>query len=142
METAATKQAITIESNVNAPVQKVWDYWTQPEHITRWNTASPDWHSPRAENDVRTGGKFNIRMEAKDGSFGFDFAGVYDEVIPHKLIEYTMGDGRKVTVNFTSNGNETKVVETFEAETMNDIEMQRAGWQSILDNFRKYTETN
>src|SRR5437764_5201945 len=108
------KEQITVETTVNAPVEKAWQVWTNPEYITRWNNASEDWYTPRAENDLRTGGKFLYRMEAKDGSFGFDFGGVYDEVKPNELIVYTIGDGRKVKVTFTGNGNETKVAETFE----------------------------
>src|SRR5882757_7546064 len=101
---------ITVESTINAPVEKVWDYWNNPEHITKWCNASDDWHTPRAENDLRTGGTFSSRMEAKDGSMGFDFGGVYDEVRTHERIAYTLGDGRKVNIDFTSNGNETKLV--------------------------------
>ena len=141
METAA-KTAITIETTINAPVEKVWKFWTLPEHITKWNSASDDWHTPKAENDLRAGGKFAARMEAKDGSFGFDFGGVYDAVKTNELIEYTLGDGRKVAVNFTPSGNETKLSETFEAENTNSIEMQRGGWQAILNNFKKYVEAN
>ena len=141
METTSTT-TITVECSVKAPVEKVWKFWTAPEHITKWSNASDDWHTPFAENDLRAGGKFLSRMEAKDGSFGFDFGGVYDDVKTNELIKYTIGDGRKVSVNFTSNGNETKVVETFEAENTNSIEMQRGGWQSILDNFKKYVEAN
>ena len=141
META-NKTQITVKNTVKAPVEKVWQYWTAPEHITKWNHASDDWHSPSAENDLRTGGKFSARMEAKDGSMGFDFAGVYDEVKPHQRIAYTLGDGRKVKVDFTSNGNDTDVSETFEAEDIHSIEMQRGGWQAILDNFKKYVESN
>lgn len=137
----ANKQ-ITVQNTVNAPVEKVWDYWTNPGHITQWNQASDDWHSPRAENDLRTGGSFTTRMEAKDGSFGFDFGGIYDQVITHELIEYTMGDGRKVSIRFTKDGNGTKVVETFDAENTHSLEMQQAGWQAILDSFKKYTESN
>jgi uncharacterized protein YndB with AHSA1/START domain len=135
----ATK--VTVETTVNAPVEKVWETWSQPQHITRWCAASDDWHAPRAENDLRKGGKFSTRMEAKDGSFGFDFGGIYDEVKKNELIEYTMGDGRKVQVTFTKQGSSTKVVETFEAENTNPVEMQRGGWQAILDNFKKYTES-
>ena len=141
META-NKTQITVKNTVKGPVEKVWQYWTAPEHITKWNHASDDWHSPSAENDLRTGGKFSARMEAKDGSMGFDFAGVYDEVKPHQRIAYTLGDGRKVKVDFTSNGNDTDVSETFEAEDIHSIEMQRGGWQAILDNFKKYVESN
>ena len=136
------KTTITVKTIVNAPVEKVWKYWSSPEHITQWNNASDDWHTPRAENDLRKGGKFSARMEAKDGSLGFDFGGVYDNVQENNLIAYTMGDGRKVEIRFSENGNETKIEETFEAENQNSIEMQKAGWQAILDNFKKYTETH
>jgi uncharacterized protein YndB with AHSA1/START domain len=136
----ANKTTITVENTVKAPVEKVWEFWTKPEHITQWNHASDDWHSPWAKNDLRVGGKFEARMEAKDGSFGFEFWGIYDNIQPHETIESTMGDGRKLAVHFTKNGNETEVVETFEAEGTNPIEMQRAGWQAILDNFKKYAE--
>ena len=141
METTNTK-TITVEATVNAPVEKVWEFWTKPEHIVKWNNASDDWHTPRAENDLRVGGSFLTRMEAKDGSFGFDFGGVYDDVQENRYIEYTIGDGRKVKVDFTSEGNATKVVESFETENTHSIEMQRGGWQAILDSFKKYTEAN
>ena len=136
------KTVVTVESLINAPVEKVWQCWVEPQHITRWNCASDDWHSPRAENDVRPGGNFNIRMEAKDGSMGFDFAGTYDTVKPNESIEYTMGDGRRVQVLFSVQGNQTRVQETFDAEETHSIDMQRGGWQAILDNFKKYTENN
>ena len=139
---AATKNSITVQNTVNAPVEKVWKFWTSPEHITKWNQAVDDWHSPHAENDLRVGGKFVSRMEAKDGSVGFDFGGVYDEVKTNELISFTMGDGRKVSVKFSGSGNQTKLVETFEAENENSVELQRAGWQAILDNFKKYVESN
>ena len=135
------KNNITIETIVKAPVEKVWESWTNPNHIMQWNNASEDWHITKAENDLRVGGNFMSRIETKDGSFGFDFGGTYDEVKPNQLIEYTIGDGRKVKITFSENGNETKVVETFETENTNPIEMQRSGWQSILDNFKKYTES-
>jgi predicted 3-demethylubiquinone-9 3-methyltransferase (glyoxalase superfamily)/uncharacterized protein YndB with AHSA1/START domain len=135
------KTIITVEAIVNVPVHKVWKLWTKAEHITRWNNASDDWHTPWAENDIRSGGKFIWRMEAKDGSFGFDFGGVYDQVKPLELISYTIGDGRKVTINFSSQGYGTKITESFEAEGTNPIEMQRGGWQAILDNFKKYAES-
>jgi uncharacterized protein YndB with AHSA1/START domain len=141
METL-NKTKITVVATINAPVEKVWNFWTSPEHITKWCNASDDWHAPHAENDVRMGGKFITRMEAKDGSFGFDFGGVYDEVKTNKMIAYTIGDGRKVNVIFDSDGNKTNVTETFEAETQNSLEMQRGGWQAILDNFKKYAEKN
>ena len=137
---ATAKTIITVENTVNAPVEKVWNCWTMPEHITKWNNASDDWHTPWAKNDLREGGSFVARMEAKDGSMGFDFGGVYDAVRTNEYIEYTIGDGRKVKVTFTAQGKTTKVVESFEAENMNSIELQRGGWQAILDNFKKYTE--
>ncbi len=133
---------ITIKAIINAPVEKVWEYWSKPEHIMQWCNASPDWHVPRAQNDLQVGGTFSTRMEAKDGSFGFDFGGVYDEVKTNDLIAYTMGDGRKVRINFSTDGNTTKLFETFEAEEQNPVEMQRGGWQAILDNFKNHVETN
>jgi|SRR5687767_14914937 len=141
METAE-KTAITVEATVNAPVEKVWKYWSAPEHITRWAFASDDWHAPYADNDLRTGGKFKTTMAAKDGSFSFDFGGEYTQVETNKTIAYVMEDGRKVKVKFSGDGNETEIVETFDAETLHPVEMQRAGWQAILDNFKKYTESN
>lgn len=140
--TTSFKQKITVETSVKAPIEKVWNVWTTPEHIMQWNKASPDWHTPKAENDLRKGGKFVSRMEAKDGSFGFEFWGIYDEVDHLALISYTMGDGRKAEVSFSAEGNQTKITETFEAESENTIEMQKAGWQAILDNFKKYAESN
>jgi len=141
METLS-KKVITVESTIHAPVAKVWEYWTKPEHITIWNNASDDWHTPRAENDLRAGGSFSARMEAKDGSMGFDFGGIYDAVTPNEYIEYTLGDDRKVKITFTPMGESTRVVESFEAEDTHSIEMQQGGWQAILDNFKKYTEAN
>ena len=131
METM-TQKAITIQTTVNAPVEKVWKYWNQPEHITKWAFASDDWHAPKAENDLRVDGTFSTTMAAKDGSFSFDFGGVYTKVENHKIIEYTIGDGRKVKVEFVPEGNQTKVVETFELESQNPEEMQRGGWQANL----------
>lgn len=131
---------VTVEAVIQAPMEKVWSRWTEPEHITKWNQASEDWHAPKAENDLRAGGKFLTRMEAKDGSMGFDFEGVYDEVKLHELILYTIGDGRRVEITFADQGGATKVVETFDAEGTHPVEFQQAGWQSILDNFKKYTE--
>ncbi len=133
---------LTVESTINAPVEKVWQYWTSPEHITKWNSASEDWHTPHAENDLRPGGRYSSRMEAKDGSMGFDFWGIYDAVRDNEYIESTMGDGRKMMVSFAQSGDSTKVVENFEAESENPIELQQGGWQAILDNFKKYTEAN
>ncbi|MEK3980298.1 SRPBCC family protein [Psychrobacillus sp. FSL K6-2836] len=131
---------ITVEAIVHAPVEKVWEYWIEPDHITKWNTASDDWHTPLAENDLRAGGKFVSRMEAKDGSFGFDFGGVYDEVRAHEFISYKLEDGRKVEITFIPLENYTKVVEVFEPETTNPNEMQQEGWQAILNNFKKHAE--
>lgn len=136
------KTNITIETTVNAPAEKVWNFFNGPEHIVKWGAPSPDWHTTKAENDIRTGGSFLYRMEAKDGSFGFDFGGVYDDVKPNEAIAYTMTDGRKVNITFAPEANGVKVTETFEAETENPVDMQRAGWQAILDNFRAYTEAN
>jgi uncharacterized protein YndB with AHSA1/START domain len=136
------KTEITVSVIVNAPLQKVWQFWTLPEHIKQWNFASDDWHTPKAENDLQVGGKFLSRMEAKDGSFGFDFLGVYDEIKENELITYTMVDGRKAKIIFTNEGNATKVIETFEAENENSIELQQGGWQAILNNFKKYSEGN
>lgn len=133
--------AITIKTTVNAPVDKVWKIWSNPEHIVKWSTASEDWHTPKATNDLRPGGRFSSRMEAKDGSMGFDFWGTYDVVKLHEKIGYTLGDGRKVDIFFHSHGESTDINETFEAEEQNPEEMQRAGWQAILDNFKKYTES-
>lgn len=131
---------VTIEAIIHSPVENVWNYWTDPKHITQWNQASEDWHTPYAENDLKVGGKFVSRMEAKDGSFGFDFGGVYDEVNLNERLVYTIGDGRKVTVIFEPQGNDTKIIQVFETEDTNDIEMQQAGWQAILNNFKKHVE--
>ena len=136
------KTIITVETTVNAPVEKVWEYWAKPEHIVKWAAASDDWHTTRAENDLRVGGSFTSRMEAKDGSFGFDFGGVYDVVRKNEYMEYTLGDNRKVKVTFTANGKTTNIVESFDAESTHSVEMQQGGWQAILDNFKKYTEAN
>ena len=134
-------ETITVTATVNAPVAKVWECFTQPEHITKWNSASPDWHTPSATNDLWPGGTFTARMEARDGSMGFDFAGTYDEVVLHKRIAYTMSDGRKVIVVFAEENGATRVSETFEIERQNSPGMQRAGWQAILDNFKAHAES-
>lgn len=133
---------ITISANIAATIEQVWDYWTLPEHITKWNFASDDWHCPVAQNDLREGGRYSARMEAKDGSFGFDFEAVYDEIIPKQRIVYTMEDGRSVRTEFEDLDGTTKVTTIFEAETENPVDMQREGWQAILNNFKNYTETN
>ena len=138
----AEKTSITISTVVNAPVEKVWNFFNAPGHIVNWGSPSPDWHTTKAENDLRIGGSFLYRMEAKDGSFGFDFGGVYDDVKPNEVIMYTMGDGRKVKITFAEEANTTRVTETFDPETENPIDYQRMGWQAILDNFKIYTEAN
>lgn len=135
------KTTLKTEATLNAPVEKVWKCRTEPKHITRWNNASDDWHTPGAENDLRPGGKFLYRMEAKDGSRGFDFEGTYQEVEMHKLIAYTLADGRKVQTRFSGDGNITVVTETFEADHTHSLEMQQAGWQAIMDNFKKHVES-
>jgi len=132
---------VTVNATVNAPISKVWECWTSPNHITKWCNASPDWHTPRAENDLRVGGAFLTRMEAKDGSFGFDFGGIYSAVVVNEKIEYTIGDGRKVQILFNSSDEGVKITESFDAEKVNPVEMQQAGWQAILNNFKSYTET-
>lgn len=129
---------VTISTLVDAPIDTVWKFWTEPEHIKQWNHASDDWHTIEAENDIRVGGKFRSRMEAKDQSMGFDFEGVYEEVEVNELIQYRLEDARRVRILFTSEGDQTKVVEVFDAESMNPVEMQRQGWQAILDNFTRY----
>lgn len=138
---ANSKTVITIKTSVKAPADKVWKLWTDPVHIIKWNYASLDWHTPRAENDLRIGGKFLSRMEARDGSMGFDFSGMYEKVEPLKDLVYVLDDGRKVEVSFAENGGMTEVTESFEAEEINPIELQQLGWQSILDNFREYAES-
>lgn len=135
-------KTITVATNVNAPVQKTWEYFNNPVHVVKWNNASPEWHTPKAENNVKPGGSFNYRMEAKDGSFGFDFCGIYDAVEENKNLAYTLGDGRKVVVDFKEGNNETQVTTTFEPENENPLEMQQQGWQAILDSFKTYTESN
>lgn len=137
----AMTQSITVQAVVNAPVKKVWESWSEPRHITRWCYASDDWHAPKAQNDLRTGGKFVTTMAAKDGSVSFDFGGVYSNVKPNSVIEYAIEDGRKVKIVFEAMGDKTKVTETFEPESENSIELQRDGWQAILNNFKKYTES-
>ena len=136
------KESITIGVTIHSPVEKVWTLWTDPKHIVNWNSASDDWHTTKAENDLRPGGKFFSRMEAKDGSVGFDFTGKYNKVEQYKLITSTLDDDREVQVSFVSKGNETTITEIFEAEDENAIELQQAGWQAILDNFKKYAETS
>jgi uncharacterized protein YndB with AHSA1/START domain len=141
METKTKKTNITIQTTVNASVKKVWNAWTEPEHIIQWNNPSADWHTPRAENDLQKGGRFLCRMESRDGREGFDFTGTYDSVEEFRLIEYTMDDGRKVRVSFEAGENNTIVTESFETEQQSPVEVQRGGWQSILDSFKNYVES-
>lgn len=137
------KPQITVEVWVAVSKEQAWQYWTLPEHVMRWNFASDDWCCPRALNDLQIGGVFNYRMEAKDGSVGFDFSGTYTEVEKEKSISYVMtgADARAVSIEFEERDNGCSVRETFEAENENSLELQKMGWQSILDNFKKYTET-
>lgn len=134
------KVKVTIQAQINASPSKVWDFWTNPTHIVNWNFASDDWCCPKAENDLRVGGKYSARMEAKDKSFGFDFECTYTEVVNLKTINYTMGDGRTAHTTFEPSNNGNKVTTIFDAEGTNPVEMQKNGWQAILNNFKKYTE--
>jgi uncharacterized protein YndB with AHSA1/START domain len=136
------KQLIHIETEINVPVEKVWNHYNAPDSITKWNQASPDWHCPSSSNDLRIGGRFKNRMEAKDGSFGFDFEGEYLEVIPYQNIIYRMDDGRKVWMEFSESESKTTIRIDFEAETTNSIEMQKDGWQAILNSLKSYVEKN
>jgi uncharacterized protein YndB with AHSA1/START domain len=135
-----TPMKITVETNVNAEPGKVWDAWNSPDDIKQWNSAHEDWHTTRSTVDLREGGTFVSRMEAKDGSVGFDFGGTYTRVVPGQVIEYRMGDGREVTVEFVEGPGGVLVRETFDAESENPPELQRQGWQAILDNFGRYVE--
>lgn len=139
---ATTQESmITVKTVVNAPVAKVWEVWSKPEHITKWCQASDDWHAPAASNELRDGGKFSTTMAAKDGSASFEFGGVYTAVKKHELIEYKMGDGRKVSIRFIEKDGKTEITESFDPETENSREMQQAGWQAILESFRSYCES-
>lgn len=133
---------ITVQNTINASINKVWKFWTLPEHITKWSFASPDWHTPYAENDLREGGKFKSTMAAKDGSMSFDFEGEYTLVKTNEAIEYVMADGRKVEISFSETPDGIEIIESFDPETQNPEEMQRGGWQAILDNFKSYVEEN
>lgn len=132
---------ITVQVTINATVKKVWDYYTSPNHIIHWNFADPSWHCPSAENDMRIGGTYKARMEAKDGSFGFDFEAVYTDISEGKNFTYEFG-GRTATVQFNDLGSETEVIVSFDPENENPVDMQQAGWQAILNNFKAYTERN
>jgi uncharacterized protein YndB with AHSA1/START domain len=132
---------ITVQNNINAPIETVWECWTNPEHITKWNNASDDWHTPYAENDLRTGGRFKSTMASKDGTMSFDFEGEYTLVEQNEAIEYVMADGRKVEISFAATPSGVAVIESFDPETENSEEMQQGGWQAILNNFKKYVES-
>lgn len=134
------KTSITVRTDIKAPIYKVWNFLTLPSHIINWNFASNDWKCPWAKNDIREGGKFAWRMEAKDGSFGFDFGGQYTKVVPNKKLEYKLDDGREVKISFEEKDKHTIVTEIFEAETENPVDLQKTGWQAILNNFKKYVE--
>lgn len=134
------KKTITVETTVAVPAKRAWKAYNTPKDIMAWNNASADWHTPKAENDLKPGGTFNYRMESRDGKEGFDFSGTYNEVVPNEFLSYTIGDGREVEVSFDDDTKRTRIVVTFEAEDENPIEMQKQGWQSILDNFKKYVE--
>ncbi len=134
------KTSITIETTIHAPVEKVWELWIEPTHITKWCYAQDDWEAPYAENDVCVGGRFKTTMSAKDKSVSFDFTGIYTKVQSHEVMEYDIDDGRHVKIQFASLPDGVKVTETFDAEEINSVDLQRTGWQAILDNFKKYVE--
>ncbi len=131
---------ITVTTIINVPLQKVWEYWTKEEHVKNWNFAASDWHCPNATNNLQIGGEFHYTMAAKDNSFSFDFWGTYQNIEPEKSLEITLGDGRQMKVGFEAKGDSTVITEQFEPETQNPEEMQKAGWQMILDNFKAYVE--
>ena len=133
---------ITIDTLVHAPIQKAWDYYNTPDHVTQWNFASPDWHCPSAESEFREGGRFSYTMSSKDGKISFDFCGTYQRIQNHSAVSYTLDDGRDVKISFEEVDHSTRIVITFEPETTNPVELQRDGWQAILDNFKQYTENN
>lgn len=142
MDNSKEQIKITIEAVILSDIKKVWVYYTEPEHITQWNFADPSWQCPSAENDLRVGGKYTARMEARDGSAGFDFEAVYDEIIEHNKIAFTMTDGRQAVITFEQIDDSIKVVIIFDAESTYPVEFQKHGWQSILNNFKNYVETN
>jgi uncharacterized protein YndB with AHSA1/START domain len=141
-ELAENPIVLTVEATVDATIQQIWEYWTEPKHIMNWNTASPDWFTPRAENDLRVGGQFSSRMEARDGSFGFDFGGTYTTVDHHKKIAYVMSDGRRVSIDFVKQDKDYKITESFDAEETNSLELQQDGWQAIMNSYKNYTESS
>ena len=131
---------ITVSITTHENLEKVWDYFNQPEHVVHWNFASDDWYCPFAENDLKVGSDFKYTMASKDGKMSFDFVGTYSEIVLHEKIAYTIADGRKVMITFGKSDGKVTVTVTFEPENMNSHELQRGGWQSILDNFKKYTK--
>ena len=135
-------KSITIRATIKASREVVWKYLTEPAHVVNWNHASDDWHTTKAENDLQVGGKFNYRMEAKNGSFGFDFEGVYEQIVKEQLIRYSLADNRKVSIELSGLGDVTVLTEIFDAENENPLEMQQTGWQAILNNLKQYTEKN
>ncbi|MDP2814145.1 MAG: SRPBCC domain-containing protein [Erysipelotrichaceae bacterium] len=135
------RKNVTVQTIVNAPIEQVWKCWIEPKHIEQWNAASDDWHTPKAVNDVREGGRFVYTMAAKDGSVSFDFNGTFEEIIESKKIITRLDDDRRVWVTFEERDHSVQVVETFEIEDENTEELQRSGWQAILDNFKKYVES-
>ncbi len=134
-------ELITVESTIEAPIDMVWDFWTKPEHVMHWNFASNDWHCPNANSDFNIGGEFHYIMAAKDGSVEFDFCGTFTKIIDKTFIEIFLEDGRELNIQFESDGSSTKIIETFEPEEVNSMELQKQGWQAILDNFKSYTES-
>lgn len=134
-------EKITVSATISAPKQKVWNYYSQPEHIIKWNFADPSWHCPSASNDMKVGGKYIARMEAKDGSFGFDFEAFYTAINQYNNFTYEFGE-RTAKIEFAELNGDTQVTISFDPETEHSIELQKTGWQAILDNFKKYTETN
>ena len=140
-ELAEAKSMITVSTTVSSPIEKVWESWTHPAHIVNWNNASDDWHTPKATNDLRKDGRFSFTMAAKDGSFSFDFGGTYTAIDPQQKISYIMDDGRVAEVLFEQDGSHVKITEEFQAENIHSLEMQEGGWQAILNNFKKYTES-
>jgi len=131
---------ITVEAIIEAPIETVWDFWTKPEHVMHWNFASKDWHCPKATSDFNVGGEFHYIMAAKDGSVEFDFCGTFTKIIDQSFIEIFLEDGRELNIQFESEGSSTKIIETFEPEEVNSMELQKQGWQAILDNFKTYAE--
>lgn len=135
-------KTITVETKVNRGIDKIWEFWTNPEHIVNWNFAISEWHCPNAENHLEVGKSFNYRMEAKDGSMGFNYEGTYTKIETNTSIEYALEDGRTVSIDFKKLDDSVSIVESFEVEDTNTLEQQKQGWQAILENFKKYVESN